>query len=114
MPEEEELLVVRYEQADAIGNQGADCHRIEKTGKVNEAAVSEDAAVGVEDAESDSIGNEQKEQLLEEAPEVVDNGISAADEIEREDAAAYNDGKVDNENAPIRQCITTKIPIDDL
>ena len=92
------------------GNRGAEQHGKGNPAKVHETAVSEDAAIGVEYAESDGVGHEQCNKTPEDRPEMARNFCSSAEEVEGKIATEYYNKVVNEQNAPIRQCATSEIP----
>ena len=68
---QEHLVILGQEDVADVGDGGAEGHGVEDAGEVDEAAEAEDAAVGVEDAEGNGVGDEQDQQLQQDAPEVA-------------------------------------------
>ena len=67
----------------------------------------------MEDAESDSIGNEQYAQIPKDWPEVTCYLGSSAEEVVCEIATEDNNKVIYQQNAPIRKCAASEVPIDE-
>ena len=77
----------------------------------HETAVAEEAAIGVEDAEGDGVGNEQQAHIPHDVPEMVCYLLSSVEEVVGKISTEYDCEVIDEQDAPIGKCAASEIPI---
>ena len=110
---QEDVVLYGNQQVGDVGEEGANQHGKADACKVNEAAVAEDAAVGVAKAEGHCIGDEQDAEVVEDGPEMPCDLFASVEEVVGEITAENDDGIVDEQDAPIGERVPAKVPIDD-
>jgi hypothetical protein len=108
---QEDVVLVGEELIADVCDSGAENHCEEQASEVYKTAVSEDSAVGMEDAEGDGVGDEQYAEVSEDGPEVDCDFVSAFEEVVCKVAAEDDDEVVYEQDAPVGQCVTAEVPI---
>jgi len=108
---QEDVVLIGEELIADVCDSGAEKHCEEQASEVYKTAVSEDAAVGMEDAEGDGVGYEQYAEVLEDGPEVDCDFVAAFEEVVCEVAAEDDDEVIYEQDAPVGQCVTAEVPV---
>ena len=110
---QEDVVLLREQLVSCEGQCRAEQHGKRQTAEIDEAAVAEDAAVGVEHTEGNGEGDEHDAQVPQDGPEVTCHLLAAVEEIVGE-VAAEDDGEVvEYEDAPIGQGTAGEVPVDE-